>query len=374
MGPMLRRRRWNSPHVGCYFLKTPLRICFWMLLICIAGSFIGCTTRDKRFSQKAGFQLGESIVLADEEPATLAFSPIGKTVRVRSTYRVGLPQTILYKEGRDFVINYPLRQIRRTPQSRIPNFRTNLLHGIEDFDHSKFPGFGNGGFFVFVDYDFKKQTRWPEQKSQAEFLTKTQQKLEIGQRVKIIAFGDSITAGGDATNANLIFWQRWARELRAKYRAATIEAVNGATGGDTTVQGLDRLEQKVLSQHPDLVLIGFGMNDHNIAGFGTTLENFENNLRTMADRIRAKTGAEIVFFSTFPPNPKWHYGSHNMTAYALATEKVAREKGCAFADVYRNWTVIASRKKPEDMLSNNINHPNDFGHWVYFRVFDELGL
>ena len=28
---------------------------------------------------------------------------------------------------------------------------------------------------------------------------------------------------------------------------------------------------------------------------------------------------------------------------------------------------IAARKKPEDLLGNNINHPNDYGHWVYFR-------
>jgi hypothetical protein len=53
---------------------------------------------------------------------------------------------------------------------------------------------------------------------------------------------------------------------------------------------------------------------------------------------------------------------------------VAREKGCAFADIYNNWNAIASKKKPEDMLSNNINHPNDFGHWVYFRVLKEMGL
>jgi hypothetical protein len=47
---------------------------------------------------------------------------------------------------------------------------------------------------------------------------------------------------------------------------------------------------------------------------------------------------------------------------------------CAYADVFTNWDRIAARKKPEDFLGNNINHPNDFGHWIYFRVFQGLGL
>ena len=372
-----RRRHTNRRAVASTQPATAsfrLRSSFWLSLICIVGSLIGCTTRGPAFSQKAGFQLGESVVLVDEEPATLAFRPGRKPFQVRSTYRAGLPQTMVYEPGRDYIVDYPMREIRRTPQSRIPNFRTNMLFGVEDFDHSKFPGFGNGGFFAFVDYQPAKPTRWPEQKAQTEFLTKARQKLTTGQRVKIIAYGDSITAGGDATEPGLIFWERWAQHLRQKHPAARIEVVNGATGGDATGQGLNRLEQKVLSQNPNLVLIGFGMNDHNIAGFGTPLETFAANLRTMIDQIRAKTGAEIILYSTFPPNPKWHYGSHNMAAYASATEQVAREKGCAFADVYRNWNTIAVKKKPEDLLSNNINHPNDFGHGVYFRVFELLGL
>jgi len=192
--------------------------------------------------------------------------------------------------------------------------------------------------------------------------------------VRIVAFGDSITAGGDASEPALIFWERWATALQMKYLRAGIETTNGATGGDSTAQGLQRLEAKVLRQKPDLVLIGFGMNDHNIQGFGVTVDAFAANLRTMITRIRAATPAEIVLFSAFPPNPKWHYGSHNMQAYADATERVAREEGCAFADVYHLWMSLADRKKPEDLLANNINHPNDFGHWIYLQALEAMGL
>jgi acyl-CoA thioesterase I len=320
------------------------------------------------------FQSGESVVLAGETPAKLAWPMRHQLVDVRSTYLKNLPQTIRYEEGRDFVIDYERGEISRTAQSRIPDFRTNMLFGIEDFDHSKFPGFGNGKFFVFVDYATKRKIDWPKQSPQVEFLSRTRQKLQRGDNVKIIAFGDSITAGGDATEPKLIFWQRYADALQKKYPRAKVEAMNGATGGDRTAEGLARLQEKVLNQKPDLVLIGFGMNDHNIGGYGTPLSTFTNNLSTMIDRIRKETGAEIILYSTFPPNPKWHFGSHNMEAYALATEQVAREKHCAFADVYHNWLVLELKKKPEDLLANNINHPNDFGHWIYFEVLKELGL
>ncbi|MEO5803713.1 MAG: SGNH/GDSL hydrolase family protein [Verrucomicrobiota bacterium] len=337
--------------------------------------FAGCSTQFPVTSAK-NFQSGESMVLVGENPAQLAFPPLRhKPLSVRNTYRDSPPRTIHYEAGRDFVIDYERGQIRRTAQSRIPDFRTNLLFGIEDFDHGKFPGFGNNNFFVFIDYATKNKIDWlKKQPSQVEFLSKTREKLQRGDNLKMIAFGDSITAGGEATEPNLIFWQRWADMLQQKYPRAKIEAINGATGGDRTGEGLARLQEKVLNRSPDLVLIGFGMNDHNVAGFGTPFVTFTNNLATMIDRIRKETSAEIILYSTFPPNPKWHYGSHNMEAYALATEQLAREKRCAFADVYHNWLALESKKKPEDLLANNINHPNDFGHWIYFAVLNVIGL
>ena len=62
-----------------------------------------------------------------------------------------------------------------------------------------------------------------------------------------------------------------------------------------------------------------------------------------------------------------------MHDYAGATERVALDSGCAYADVFNNWLGVAVRKKPEDLLGNNINHPNDFGHRI-FRILCELGL
>lgn len=337
------------------------------------GLFVGCAS--DRAHDVTHFQTGESLVLVGQQPARLAFAPSrSRSIVVRNTYRDGLPQTVRYKVGQDYVVTET--GIHRTTNSRIPDFATSVLYGKEDFNHSQFPGFGNLPFFVYVDYFHRE--KWKPLPVKSEFsavaLPVTRQKLRASESLRLVAFGDSITAGGDASEPELIFWARWAGALRQKYPRSNIEAINGATGGDSTVQGLQRLQSKVLDQKPDLVLLGFGMNDHNREGYGVPLQAFVENLRLMIDRIRADSRTEIILFSAFPPNPKWNFGSHNMAAYAEATEQMAREKHCAFADVFHRWQQIASRKQPEDLLANNINHPNDFGHGIYFEALQALGL
>lgn len=341
------------------------------LLLPLAASvafLAGCATEPQARLQH---QLGESVVFIGEAAAALAHAPVrGQPLTVRNTYRPA-SDSLAYVEGRDFVVDYAAGTLRRTPGSRLPDFRTNVLFGQEGFDHSKFPGFGNSGYFAFVDYTFSSPTIWPVQDRQVELLRSTQAKLKAGGPMKLVAYGDSITAGGDASKPELIFWRRWADELQRKYPSARITAVNGATGGDSTAQGLQRLQAKVLDEQPDLVLIGFGMNDHNVGG--VPIPQFQENLKQMIARIRSGTAAEVVLFSAFPPNPKWKFGSHRMADYAEATRRVAGDTACAYADVFTNWQSLATRKQPEDLLGNNINHPNDFGHWIYFRVLDALG-
>jgi len=121
-----------------------------------------------------------------------------------------------------------------------------------------------------------------------------------------------------------------------------------------------------LTRDPDLVLLGFGMNDHNVGG--PEPDVFHDNLVKITDTIRERTGADVILFSAFPPNPDWKFGSHRMELFAAATKRAAETANCAFADVYTVWTGMLERKDCSSMLGNNINHPSDFGHWVYFEA------
>ncbi len=342
----------------------------WGVSFALILGTLGCATLG---NAAGGAVIGDSLVLAGTEPGALYFANVVPgSVVVRNAYDASREGAVTFEENYDYVVDYEAGTIARTEGSRIPDFKSNVLYGQKNFDHSKFPGFGNTPHFVFVDYRSRDWQPLVEPKDQSALLPRTKEKLEAGESIKLIAYGDSITAGGDATAVSLRFQQRYADYLRAKFGRAEIVVENGATGGDSTVNGLARLEEKVLTRDPDLVIIGFGMNDHNKNGVPP--EKFEENLVTIGTRIREATGAELILFSTFPPNDDWMHSSHRMDAYAAATERAAARLGCAYVDVYGVWMRVLERKDPPSLLGNNINHPNDFGHWIYSEVLANTTL
>lgn len=314
---------------------------------------------------------GESIVLAGETPARLLAKEIDpRSVIVRATY---LPGGQVFEAGRDYTFDAATSSIARTAGSRIPDFSASILFGQKDFDHSRFPGFGNGPFLVYVDYTHRDALKLTTPVDARPLLKKVVAKLDAGEEVKVIAFGDSITAGGDATSPELQYPARFADHLQKRYPKARITLENGATGGDTTVNGLARLDEKVISRKPDLVLVAFGMNDHNLpAGGGVGVEDFRKNLETIVQRIRKATDAEVILLSTFPPNADWHFSTNQMEKYARATQEAAQNCAVAYVDIYTLWQKVLGRKDVSSLLGNNINHPTDFGHWLYLQALQAL--
>lgn len=343
----------------------------YLFILCFVSGCASTNYSNYSICRVARPIMGDSLVLTGTKPGALMHDGLrSDTVIVRNRYLPSQDGAITYEEGRDYTVDYTAGTISRTTDSRIPDFSTNVLYGQKVFDHSKFPGYGNKPFFVYVDY----ATRYPfpitTYTRQADVLPKTKATLSSGGTLKVIAFGDSITAGGEATLLKLRFQQRYVAHLREQFPDATITLENGATGGDTTRSGLKRIEEKVLSREPDLVLIGFGMNDHNINS--VPLTEFEDNLVSMVEKIRDTTGAEVILYSTFPPNPDWKHSSHRMELYAVATQRAAQRSHSAYADVYTAWMKVLERKDASSLLANNINHPNDFGHWIYYEVLKSV--
>jgi lysophospholipase L1-like esterase len=310
---------------------------------------------------------GDSLVLAKTEAGRLCYGNLVKgSVSVRSTFYPGQANTVVYEAGRDYAVDYAAGTIARTADSRIPDFSTNMLYGKKEFNHGDYPGFGNRAFFAYVDYEAHDASLLCEPRDQSALLPKTVAKLRKGGPFKIVAFGDSITAGIDAGSPEVVFHAQWARYLSDRFPRAQITVENGATNGGSTGSELPRMQEKVLDRSPDLVIIGFGMNDHNISG--PSPEQFAENLKTMVAQIREKTGAEVILYSAFTPNPDWKYGTHRMALFAEATRRAAEESGCAYADVFGLWTKVLLRKDLCSLLANDINHPSDFGHWLYFQA------
>ncbi len=314
---------------------------------------------------------GDSLVLAGNLRSSLLYAlPIPGSLSVRSRYDHLQKGCIHYVEGRDYVVDYVRGTIARMKGSRIPDFRSNVLYNKKNYSHTDYPEYGNQDYFVFADYTSRNAQLMLERKNASRFLARTARRLRTGGKIIIVGYGDSIISGADSTSSELCFLNRYARYLDEKFPPARIELVNAGIPCATTRDGLAHLNEKVLSAKPDLVIIGFGMNDHNTRGVPP--DEYESNLELMVDAIKKSTKSDIILLSCIQPNPEWRFSSHRMSLYHAAIGRVAGTNECAFADIYLLWNNALERKGHPSLLGNNCNHPNDFGHWLYLEALKSL--
>ncbi len=192
---------------------------------------------------------------------------------------------------------------------------------------------------------------------QRRFVSRTRSDLEAGADVTIVAYGDSITAGFAVRRGFPSFWKEM---LDEKYPEAGLEMINSGISGDTTLDGLSRLDWAVLSYEPDLVTINFGINDC-VLGLG--LEEFEMNLVEMVRRIRAGPGSEVLLLTSqlleTPPYDRL------VLDYYQAIERVAREMDVGFVDVHGAWMRRVEQGTPlSSLILPGLDHPNEAGYRI----------
>lgn len=192
---------------------------------------------------------------------------------------------------------------------------------------------------------------------QRRFVSRTRSDLEAGADVTIVAYGDSITAGFAVRRGFPSFWKEM---LDEKYPEAGLEMINSGISGDTTLDGLSRLDWAVLSYEPDLVTINFGINDC-VLGLG--LEEFEMNLVEMVRRIRAGPDSEILLLSSQPlESPPY---DQRVLDYYQTVERVAKEMNVGFVDVYGAWMKRVRAGMPLDsLILPGLDHPNEAGYRI----------
>lgn len=339
------------------------------LLMCLAWA---CQTVSKTTSSKQLNKIeGESFVLAKTSPSNFLYTSIVKgSVTVRSTYLPTDSGSIIYTEGTDYTIDYKEGTIARTVGSRIPDYAKHPLFEKTDFDQNNFSNYSNNPFFVWVDYATKKRDILNDDKTSTVFLSKFKSKLENGEKVSIVSYGNSISAGIDLSNINDRLQNRWVHYLQTQYPKATINLQDASLPGYTTLEAIAYWETYIGKKNPDLVLLGWGMNEANIGGMSP--KEYENNLVKLVQMTRAQNNAEVIIYSCFRPNENWHYSNHSMNLYTEAAKQAAEIANCAYVNVYDIFEKVFARKDQPSLLSNNINHPNDFGHWLYFQAFKNL--
>ncbi len=181
----------------------------------------------------------------------------------------------------------------------------------------------------------------------------------------IVCHGDSITAG-----AHLEAKDKYPEILKSLVPDATV--INSGIGGNTSGQGLARLEKDVLRHHPDVVVLLFGTNDSVLTGeakYRVAVDAYEENLREMIRRCRA-AGAEVVLCTLLPIIPEPYYTRHPkqfydaegglekiLHRYHAAATKAGKDLKVPVIDLYKTFEkdLTLLRPAPDGV------HPNAKG-------------
>ncbi|NJN37180.1 MAG: arylesterase [Nitrospiraceae bacterium] len=167
-------------------------------------------------------------------------------------------------------------------------------------------------------------------------------------RPRIVAFGDSLTAGlgvqaDDAYPAQL---QRKLDDLQYPYRV-----INAGVSGDTTAGGLRRVPW-ILNNKPELVILELGAND----GLrGLSIDQTKNNLGQIVKQLKEAGAVVVLAGMKLPPN----YGEDYTTRFEAIYPALARDYHLPFIPFFLEGVGGASSLNQADGI-----HPTKEGYEI----------
>jgi len=205
-----------------------------------------------------------------------------------------------------------------------------------------------------------------------QLLPKTLQKLRNGEKVLIIAWGDSVTCGGGVGGQTDAWYQnRFAAELRERFPQAQIELRTAGWGGrdSKTYMAQPRGAEKdfvrdVLEPKADLVTMEW-VNDSWLHG-----DAFKTHYDDIVAQISA-TGAEIVFIAPHLVRPDWlkvqdPRFDEDPRPYVRDLKQYAADHNMPLADGSALWCQLWRQGIPYITYEANwINHPDARGHQLF---------
>lgn len=332
--------------------------------------------------------------------AKLAF-PIKSVVSVRS-YDL---QTE-YVAGRDYIVEKGRLVIPAGSQIPVYENVADLVtcDDAYSFDMPKVNMWEANSWRWQVCVTYKHTKTWKnasyQVKDNGAVFDKLRAKFESGAAVNVVAAGDSIVSGWEASRFSkkeLIYkrdkpvseypvkkkstwkvcgWQslptwgvkEWARQvvsgLKDEYGNKNISYENVAISGTTSDVMADETNYDYLmaGKNSDLFILGYGMNE-----FSMSLEQSRANYEKILSYLFARDNdATVLLVSPFVPNmPNLGWlANYEQMLYQVA----AQHKNVGVAPVYSMCTQLLNSKKVLDYGANELNHPNDFMHKVYAQV------
>ncbi len=148
------------------------------------------------------------------------------------------------------------------------------------------------------------------------FLSLTISYSIIAETKKLLILGDSISAGYGIKES-----ENWVQLLDTslKLSAMELKIINSSISGDTTIGGLSRIENDLVTHKPNYVLIELGGND---ALRGYPVDKIKSNLLKIIDISLEAEIIPIIMQIRIPPN----YGKNYVAAFEGIYSEIAKEK------------------------------------------------
>lgn len=178
--------------------------------------------------------------------------------------------------------------------------------------------------------------------------------------VNIVCHGHSVPAGYfktpsvDTFNA---YPHLLHQGLKARFPMAVVNVIVTAIGGETSDRGAARFDQDVLSHHPDVVTIDYGLNDRGIG-----LEQSRKSLTAMLEMARARNVEVILLTPTGDLGAKLDNPADPLNQQAAMIRQLAAEYRVGLVDSLAEFQAyVKAGGQLRDLMSQQ-NHPNRRGH------------
>jgi lysophospholipase L1-like esterase len=213
-----------------------------------------------------------------------------------------------------------------------------------------------------------------------ELLPRTMSKLRSGERLRVLAWGDSVTVGTYLPDWQHNRWQeQFVARLKERFPEANIELLTEAWGGRNTSSYLGEppgsehnYKEKVLATRPDLIVSEF-VNDA-----GLTPEQVNERYGKLRADFHG-IGAEWIILTPHYVRPDWMGLNRERDVdddprpYVAGLREFAARNQVALADASRRYGRLWRQGIPySTLMLNSINHPDTRGMRIFADALMEL--
>lgn len=316
---------------------------------------------------------GEIFCLSNEENKNFLRKPL----EVKTVYPYNdVGDKIIYKNKKDYIINYQLGFIKRTQNSRIPNYAN---HKVNYLDNNKFEFVSeprnpelNVKYQIHVDYTYiPDANEIREIPNDSKYLSqKNINKILNDKHINIALIGDSISCGAQTTpqyyfndQISNTFLGYLKETLKEKYDCqvnTNLISKNGMSR-EYLINNLDY----IISESPDIAIIEFGMNDH-LSIDANGVKSFTSDIEKCIKKLK-KNDIDVIIVGFFQQNQEGiEEDISNTILYNQELKELVKNENCYIADVFDIFQKVALKKNlKEDLVVDYMHHPSDWGHQLY---------